>query len=188
MNRQQLKFIIDAVCKITTDQTTLDIAQAATMKSGGRAEKFLQHYLEGSEKDLKVDIQKLLREDRGVRKTIENFITSTINKPFTPAPSSKIPLPQYVFKSSDWKYATGSINMRWKMIPATMIDKRIAVQLSFKNQYRWHPNENRITKCVHQAAENLKINGAKDYWIIGGPIIYSFYPDKRFNTEFNFAQ
>ena len=37
----------------------------------------------------------------------------------------------------------------------------------FNHKYQWHPNKNRITQKVHEAAENLKDHGAREFHIMG---------------------
>lgn len=46
-----------------------------------------------------------------------------------------------------------------------------AVRIWFGNLYRWHPKEAQITQCIHQAAEQLKQKGARDYWMRGETIL-----------------
>jgi hypothetical protein len=174
MDRTTLGTLIKAVCAVTTDRRTLEVAEWATMRPGGRAEEFLHYYLAGSGFDKSVDIPTLLREDDGVRQTVEREISAQLKRPMTPM--GVVPLPQPVFSNRDWRYATGSLNMNWKQIPMSLPNGQIAVELSFRNQYRWHPNEQRITQCVHQAAENLKQKGAKDFWMVGHPTRHTFRP------------
>lgn len=174
MDRKTLGTLIDAVCAVTSDRWTLEVAKWATMKPGGRAHKFLQHYLAGSGLDKSVDILAMLREDSGVRQTVEREIGAQLKRPMTPM--GVVPLPQPVFTNRDWQYATGSLNMNWKRIPMSLANGQVAVELSFRNQYRWHPKESRITQCVHQAAEDLKQKGAKDFWLVGPPTRYTFKP------------
>ena len=174
MNETIIKTLIDAVCAVTTDRWTLEVAEWATMKPGGRAAEFLNHYLSGSGTDIPVDISTLLREDAGVLMTVEREISSQINRPM--CPTFVVPLPQRVFTNPDWQYATGSINMHWKRLPMLVSSDRVTVELSFRNQYRWHPKERRISQCVHQAAEDLKQRGARDYWITGRATSFTFRP------------
>lgn len=41
------------------------------------------------------------------------------------------------------------------------------VHLTLRDPYEWHPAEARASQCVHQAAENLKKKGAKNYFEVG---------------------
>ncbi len=168
MDSKGYKFIIDSVCAVTTDRTTLRIAEWAKMRPEGQASKFLHHYLDGWGTDVYINIETLLREDPALRETIEKKVVEE-RRGRLPKNSGTIPLPQPVFSNQDWRYATGSINMDWKLVSQDTRASTIDVELSFRNQYRWHPNEPRVTQCVHQAAEGLKKNGARDFWMIGRP-------------------
>lgn len=166
------KTMIDVVCAITYDQTALEIARWATMSPNGRASKFLDHYLTGSGQPMNVDIITLLDQDAGVRSALRDGIRKGLRD--NPAiGSGSVPLSQRVFTNKDWQYATGSLVMDWSLNPVCLAGK-ISVTLSFRNTYRWHPKEPRITQCLHKAAEDLKVSGAKDYDMVGGPTIWEF--------------
>lgn len=166
------KTMIDAVCAITYDQTALEIARWVKMTPNGRASKFLDYYLSGSGREMKVNILSLLEEDDGISSALKLTIRKGLHE--NPAiGSGRVPLPQRVFTNQDWQYATGSIVMDWSLNPVCVAGK-ISVTLSFRNTYRWHPKEPRITQCLHQAAENLKVHGAKDFEMIGGPTVWEF--------------
>jgi len=173
MDRNTASILIKAVCAVTTDRWTLDVAQWATMRTGGKAEEFLHHYLAGSSLDKVVDILALLRDDVGVRETVEREISIQLKRPGMTVSTGNVALPQSAFKNRDWQYATGSLNMNWRRM-ASSPPGQVTVELSLGNQYRWHPKEPRVSQCVHQAAENLKQTGAKDYWIVGRPTPYRF--------------
>ena len=73
-----------------------------------------------------------------------------------------IPIPQSIYSNQDWRYALGAISMNWEL------DKdQSYIIFWFIDKYDWHPEEARRTQCVHQAAENLKKEGAKEYKMIG---------------------
>lgn len=166
------KTMIDVVCAVTYDQTALEIARWATMVPNGRASKFLDHYLTGSGQRMKVDILTLLAEDSGVNSALRDGIRKGIRE--NPAlGSGRVPLPQWVFANKDWQYATGSLVMDWTLNPVCRTGL-ISVTLSFRNAYRWHPKEPRITQCLHKAAEDLKVTGAKDFEMVGGPTVWEF--------------
>lgn len=172
VDRKTLEILIKTVCSATPDRWTLEVAQWATMRPGGKAEEFLQHYLRGSGLEKPVSVHQLLQEDSGVRRTVEEEIRRQLAR--TSTEGGIVPVPQRAFANQDWRYATGSLNMRWKRLAQSLPPGQIVVELSFRNEYRWHPKEPRITQCVHQAAENLKQNGAREYWIVGAPSRHSF--------------
>lgn len=183
-----VKDFIDAVCAVTSDRTTVDIARWVMMDLPGRrrAKEFLQHYLNGSGADKIIDMQEFLRDCPVVRQRVSDAIFKQIE--IEPAKiKGSVPLPQGVFGNSpseqDWRYATGSLNMNWQI---EMLSQRLAhytprlelpgireeclcVLLSFTNIYRWHPEAARISQCVHKAANNLKVTGAKEFNMKSGP-------------------
>ena len=171
VDRKTLEILIKTVCSATPDRWTLEVAQWATMRPGGKAEEFLKHYLRGTGLDKAVSIHQLLQEDSGVRRTVEEEIKRQLSR--TSTEGGIVPIPQRMFANQDWRYATGSLNMRWKRVPKSVASGQIVVELSFRNEYRWHPKEYRISQCVHQAADNLKQTGARDYWIVGAPYRHS---------------
>ena len=62
-----MKFMINSVCKITSDEQTLNIAKSVTMNPNGRAAKHLEHYLTGAGAEMKVDLTALYNEDEKFR-------------------------------------------------------------------------------------------------------------------------
>ena len=192
MDAKTAKTLIDAVCAVTTDAMTLEIAEWVTMDLPGRkrAAEFLHHYLAGTGLPKYVNIADLFHADPGLKK----IVVATIARDLAgggpaigmPAPyqnlssravlgrtSGKVPLPQSAWANTptaqDWRYAIGSLNLDWKLITRLPGAPKAEVELSFKNEYRWHPKAERISQCVHQAAENLKVKGDRDYWMYGQP-------------------
>ncbi len=139
--------LIQAVCKALPDPWTLQVAKMATMKKNGHAREYLEHYLNGKG-DVEVDINLLFKEDQVLKK----YVVDTIQKEIKDGKTKGIvPVAQSRYGNQDWQYALGSININW-----TATKKGAAV--SFNNRYRWHPNENRVTKCVHEAANRLRLD------------------------------
>jgi hypothetical protein len=178
MDAEGFKLIIDVVCAATTDQNTLATAEWATMRTGGHASTFLHRYLDGRGGNEYIDINTLFREDPALLKTTQEKIIADLRaKPSKE--SGTIPLPQRVFSNQDWRYAIGSLNLDWRLVTWNANSTTPEVELSFKNKYRWHPNEPRVTQCIHQAAERLKTSGAADFWMIGRPVRIKITADYR---------
>lgn len=113
----------------------------------------------------------MFRDDPGLRELVLQTIAKEL-KAVPPRRSGRVPIPQSAYArtpaAGDWRYALGSINMDWKVVSGPQ-GGPIEVELSFKNEYRWHPKVPRISQCVHQAAEDLKVKGARDFWMYGWP-------------------
>ena len=164
------KTLIDAICAVTTDQQTLAIARWWEMNPNGHAAGHLDHYLSGRGGTKPVDLQAVLREDFGVRDTVTKGILASLKQGQV---SGKVPVPQSAYRDKDWQYALGGINIEWSATGPSGGPpyKAATVTARFKNQYRWHPKEARITQAVHQAAERLKTQGAQDFWMEGQGLV-----------------
>jgi nucleoid-associated protein YgaU len=174
MNRKVKAVIIEAVCTVTTNRQTLEIAKWWEMKPNGRAATHLDQYLEGKG-DLTVDLAKLLQEDSGVRSKVTSEIAAEVRKGKKKGTVKILPL---TYKNRDWYLAIGSMNINWKYPSRKGPDK---VHVGFRNKYRWHPKEARITQCVHQAADELKVGEAKEYWMEGAAEIRISAPQSSAN-------
>ena len=168
-----MKALIDAVCACTTDPWTVSIAEWVTMKRGGRASAHLHYYLEGRTLPIHINISELFRDDPGLERKVTEAISRDL-KALTPRVRGRVALPQNAFSmtlaAQDWRYAIGSLNMDWRVVSNGAASREAEVELSFQNEYRWHPHDPRVTQCVHRAAENLKLTGARDYWMYGTPL------------------
>jgi hypothetical protein len=154
--------LIKAVCAVAPDTVTLEIAKWWEMAPNGDAAAHLDHYLEGSGSLVTVDLSKLVRVDAGVRRRLQVEIITKLRDGIT---SGIVPIPQTVYQDKDQKYALGSININWRFPSTEGEDK---VHIGFRNQYRWHPDESRITQCIHKAAQELQASqGAKEYSMEG---------------------
>ena len=152
------KQAIDFVCRNSpNDRTTLEIARAAMLRGQPDANRFLDHYLAGGGKDLEVDTMRLLIEDAGVSKLLRERVSADLAAGLV---KGVVPVQQPVFKNHNWKNATGSVNLLWEV-------KGNSIEVWFVNKYRWHPTAKRVSQCVHQAADNLKSQGAQDYLMVG---------------------
>ncbi|MDQ0457390.1 hypothetical protein [Rhizobium paknamense] len=159
-----------------SDLQIMTLAKARTMDKGGRAEHYLNHYLEGSGEPIYFSLRTLMDEDPGVRARIISTINalrragegdgrnaailSSVPK------AGQIPIPQTVFQNHDWQFATGSLNVNWRFIEEINRNgtKMMKVELWTTNIYRWHPTEGRRTQCVHQAAVNLQHPQQESYF------------------------
>jgi hypothetical protein len=160
MNIDQRSTVIELVCALTSDSTTLEIARRWKLAPHGRASAHLDQYLEGRG-DLEVDFERLLCEDAAVRSKIQHHVIFGLRDGKL---QGSIPVRQGDYSVSDWRLAIGSMNVNWTF-PSRRGSER--VHLGFRNQYRWHPDEPRITQCVHQAADRLRARRARNYWMHG---------------------
>lgn len=154
---------IDAVCLLTSDEETVMMARNSPFGLGGKplAQSMLDHYLEGSGKDVIVKTADLFQADPSVA---AHFIREVKIQLAAANADGNVPVKQSVYSNQDWRNALGSINLQWKAV------KKGVVEVWFINRYRWHPEASRVTQCVHQAADNLrtrKTRPAAEFDMIG---------------------
>ncbi|WP_429940962.1 hypothetical protein ACQY1G_15665 [Agrobacterium vitis] len=168
-----------------SDLQIMTLAKARTMDKGGRAEQFLNHYLAGSGEPIHFSLRTLMEEDPGVRARIfgavnaaraplknskaENSRTAPILSPSShPASSGIVDIPQTNFRNHDWQFATGSLNVNWQFIEEINRNGVIMMKVEVwtTNIYRWHPEDDRRTQCVHEAAANLQQPKQESYFPI----------------------
>ncbi|BCH64340.1 hypothetical protein RvVAT039_15560 [Agrobacterium vitis] len=145
------------------DNEILEQARIATMRPGGRAEAYLNHYRQGSGADIHFSVKQLMDEDQSVKAHITRKINEMVaffENSGTPMSSmiGIVGLAQKYFSNIDWQYATGSLNIKWSVVDKfeRPNGRFLLVELSCVNVYRWHPEADRYTQCVHQAAQNLQ--------------------------------
>ncbi|OLP42714.1 hypothetical protein BJF95_00875 [Rhizobium oryziradicis] len=141
----------------------MNLAREFAMKRGGRAEAFLTHYLQGSGTDVTFSMKTLLDEDAGVRSKIFREINVQADardaaKQPLKGMAGVIPVHQPEFQNQDWQYATGALNVEWEFVEEAVqrTIKVLKVKVWTTNLYRWHPEAQRFTQCVHVAAQNLQ--------------------------------
>ncbi len=171
------KHAIDTVCDVVrSDYAIMQIASAYELRNQPKAQFMLNYYIEGRGKreNVLVDTLLLIKEDNGVRQKIRSEIAAALARG---AKDGFVQIKQSVYANNEWKNALGSINMQWRVL------KNQQVELWFINRYRWHPNEARVSQCVHQAAENLKKRGASEFDMIGERIQMDFGNTPKFRLN-----
>ncbi len=160
------KFIIDSAVFFTPDEATIWLAKQIGIGDNPIALACLDHYLKGSGKDFIIDLNKFLTDDRGVAGRLYKEITKNLISKST---FGTVKIEQWHFSSSDWHKALGTVHIEWT---ASFVSEdkeylKYNIKLHFKDRYRWHPDDQRITKSVHMVMERQKEKGAKEFWMIG---------------------
>lgn len=152
------KGVYNTACAIMTDKETVELAKWAKLSDKPLAASMLDHYLQGSGKDVAVDTTKMFNEDP----VLARYFIGQVKDPVRAGTASgNVPISQDRYGNQDWRMALGSINLQWKVV------ERNTVETWFVNKYRWHPGVNRVTQCVHEAADNLKASGAAEFMMVG---------------------
>ncbi len=140
------------------DRVTMEMARYYSMRERPRAQRHLDQYLLGKG-DLEVNTNVLLIEDAGIRNVLYRVVRIRLTNG---EKKGVIPIQQSTYMNQDWRYALGAISMNWELD-----EDESHVVFWFADKYDWHPEEARVTQCVHRAAESLKKEGAKEYSMIG---------------------
>lgn len=119
--------------------------------------KFFSHFLKGTGSTLSFKTINLLNHDDNFRSFVCWHILRSCQKDVT---KSQVTIPQWVYSNQDHRFAFGTLTVFWER-------EGQKVHLWFESRYRWHPDQERITRPVHQAASNLLNVSAKEFSIKG---------------------
>ena len=155
------------------DRVVLEIARIVMMRNKPHASKHLEHYLSGEGRELHIDACSLLNEDSGVRMWFCEGVCTQLDNGLN---HGQIAIPQWAYSNQDWLYALGGIKINW-------FQKGRRIVAWFINRYRWHPTDRRLTQRVHEAAENLKARGAKEFDLVGSTVALHFAEIRRLGAQ-----
>ena len=140
---------IQFACDTTQDFGTLALAFAYLYEYPD-AQKMLWHFLTGKGEEVQVDTTRVFAENT----TLKIFVYQKIADAVKSGNSfGSVNVKQKDYGNQNWKNAFGSINVKWNKVQ----DK---IELYIQDIYEWHPDEGRVTKCVHQAMSRAKQYGA----------------------------
>lgn len=180
------KSAIDCVCAMIRtvplgDEIMIQLMRAYLWNSGPLALKNLDHYLEGSGKDLVEPVEEMLNKDEGMRRAIAADIVARAQAiHFHPDDvddlegDMEIFQPQYTV--DEYKNALGNIDsMKWRLLGDDVSrglnsheSGRARVEVHLRDPYQWHAQEGRSTQCIHDLFEKAKEwRGAKEFWEVG---------------------
>jgi hypothetical protein len=127
------------------------------------AEDAMRHYREGAGRDFRIDVARLLREDPGVKRCIEEGIQQQGQQ------SGRLEdwLSQDAFESDNWLNTLGGVDLVTYDILAGPTNGVATVLVGIRDPYEWHPDVGRALPCLHTSMENLKHLGARDYMQVG---------------------
>lgn len=168
-------FFENRVCANSSPQTVVDLAIWAKFDDKPIAKEHLDWYLtKGKGADLveNVNIEKMLRSDRGVQAMIETRMPSPWPATGKWATDFKVEQSDYV--DQDLRFAFGAID---RLDIEVDFDAK-TITGWFQDRYEWHPvyaglykkwpdDDARETNCVHAALVELQSGTAADYWMKG---------------------
>ncbi len=144
---------VQLVCDLTPSDIGILMMGFAYLNGYPDAQKMLWYYFTGNGNDLEVDTELVFKEDDKLKTFVLSSIVSQIAKGHK---DGKINVRQENYGNQNWRNAFGSINVHWKLV-----NKRL--ELWIQDKYEWHPDELRISQCVHQAMNRAKEYGAKAF-------------------------
>jgi hypothetical protein len=162
---EQRRGIVELACAVSSDYYTLKLAKYVYFPINGvfnHGHKHLDHYLAGTGASMRVDLGRVLREDSKVKSKVYQVVRDNLWEG-----KGSIGVTQFDYSNTDWHFAIGGMYISWRVVESAKI------KLWFENKYQWHPEEHRVSQCVHEAAIALqKKMNAKDYMMYGETEIY----------------
>jgi hypothetical protein len=188
-----LRPFLDTVCACLPDSWVIGLVKHLYMHGEPLAVAHLQHYIDGSGADFGEDLPAFLSRDAGGRASI----IAQINKAGTDAGASSAKgfgglafIGQGEYSLSEYRNAWGNVCcvpadsgdeegfIRFEVLdsPADRASNvssggKARVQLQMRDHYKWHPLEERATKCLHEMLEKMKEQGAKEYFQVGAATV-----------------
>jgi len=166
-------FTLNQLCKRMTPRELVGAAIFAEFRDKPIALDHLNWYLvNGRGRDYAEDanLEKMLREDRGVQAAIRSHMPLSLTAPF----AGNFKIEQSDYTSQDLRFAFGAIDrLDFEVDPAAG-----TIHAWFQDRYEWHPvypglytkfadDVARDTNCLHAALVELKTGTAADFWMKG---------------------
>jgi RHS repeat-associated protein len=163
----------EAAC-LSGDRNSLRLAKLGMMKWGGLAQKMLDHYLSGTGGTVEIDLKRILDSDLGMRTSaISSMLSRVVSAKKEGMSGGQINgstfISQGEYSVKEHQLALGGTYLYWYVDSspeARAANKksgttRVVVELI--DVYFWSPHDARATQCLHEAAERLKADGAKEF-------------------------
>lgn len=184
--------ISDGMARDAALADVLRASVAAHYAERGRAMDHMNHFLAGSGADILISLNTLMDEDAGIKSRMTGELLRRANDIHTvydnavknrmsmvgPTISDVITLFQRNFANRDWCGALGTFPVSWEIINCpSRATSPIVVRTSGHNVYRWHPDDPRLTRRLHQFAQELVEKGkAKEFKMVAKDQV--FYVDQ----------
>jgi hypothetical protein len=158
--------ISEGTCQVLPDAAVVGLVRAYFAVRYPRASNHLVHYLQGSGTPFVEDVGALFGQNPRAGARVAGMIRdrggSGTGQLVGRTTSSAI-IRQSDYDNEDWRLSLGGVDE----IDYQVLDRDDSggtqVELSIHDPYEWHPAEDRGSQCLHQAMENQKAKGAKNY-------------------------
>jgi hypothetical protein len=163
--------------KLFGDWEMAMVARYTQLQNKPMALEYYDHYLDNTGEDKYVDIIDLFNDNPYIKNVFNYRVRERLDrgilegKNYNSSDDLDVDIPQAYYSDEDWWFALGSINLEW-----TKKDDN-TVWVYFSNEYRWHPDEPRVSQSLHKALDNLqKHNLAKNFMMVGKPVLVTIPP------------
>jgi hypothetical protein len=134
------------------------------------AYRHLQHYLDGSGAPFPEDVTALFGRNPRAAARVAELIRGRGRDPvgkLIGTTTSTAVIRQGDYDDDDWKLSIGNVDRIDYEVQERDDAGTALVQLWIHDPYQWHPAEDRPSRCMHQAMESQKEDGAKDFMAEG---------------------
>lgn len=172
-NFDDVKYVSEKACS-AGDHNALRIAKWGQMKWFGLGQEMLNHYLSGKGGTVEIDLRRMLDGDALMQSTLKLGIVTQAAEQLAQGYSGgqingSVFISQDDYSNEDNQMAMGGTYVYWHVdsSPAARAANkknggtRVVVELI--DVYFWSPHQARATQCMHEAAERLKADGAKEF-------------------------
>jgi hypothetical protein len=178
---------LEAICDCLPDVVVVWLARNIYLQGKPLAQAHVDHYLNGGGADFVEDVATFLNVDAGARTALieqineEGVLQGATGRGFT----ADAVIRQADYQNQDYRMAFGNIccpNAAGEppgYLRFTVLDTPAArshngasgdtaqVRVIMHDHYAWHPEETRISQCIHQVFVNRKAHGAADFMEVG---------------------
>jgi hypothetical protein len=158
--------ISEVVCQVLPDSAVVRLVRAYFAIRYPRASNHLVHYLQGSGTPLNEDVGALFSQNPRAAARVAGMIRDrggSGSGQLVGRTTSSAIIRQSDYDSEDWRLSLGGVDEIDYEVLERDESGSAEVELSIHDPYEWHPAEDRGSQCLHQAMENQKAKGAKNY-------------------------
>ncbi len=179
--------LLELVCDCLPDVVVVWLARNVYLSGKPLAQAHVDHYLHGGGADYPEDVATFIRTDAGARGAVIRQINEAGSgqTDYGHGFTDNAIVRQTEYQNQDYRMAFGNIccpnatgeppgYLRFTVLdtPEARARNRAAgntaqVRLVMHDPYGWHPEEERISQCIHRAFENRKAHGAADFMQVG---------------------
>ncbi|WP_019925660.1 D-Ala-D-Ala carboxypeptidase family metallohydrolase [Nocardia sp. BMG111209] len=162
--------LVDCACAFQGPRDVATFAMARVVAAGPLAARLFAHFLNGTGKELPIDVADMIHRSAGVRAKIRRSIAHGDNRGHTRIEQSE-------YGNDELQFAYGAIDcVQWRVLPPIRSDWRrhadTKIEISMLDYYEFHPHRAGVSQCAHAACVELVARGqAKNFWTSGTAVV-----------------